>query len=104
MKFSRGQRLVFGASVAAMATSFLAAPAAAQVADVTAGNAYSLHGLVDLGAVERDAQNRRFVRAAELEPQTRPDIPTTELTPEIVIANPGTPTTARDPANVTGVG
>ncbi len=34
----------------------------------------------------------------------RPKIHESELTPQIVISNPGTPTTARDPVNVNGVG
>ena len=105
MKLSRTQRLVFGASIAAMATSFLSAPAVAQIADEGARSSQtSLQGLIDVGQVERDAQNRRYIRDAELAAQYRPDIRTTELSPEIVIAGPGTPTTARDPVNVTGVG
>src|SRR5262245_47834610 len=103
MKLSRTQRLVFGASIAAMATSFISTPAVAQIADGTAIST-SLHGLIDVGQVERDAQNRRLLRDSELAAQDRPDIRTTELMPEIVIANPDTPTTARDPVNVTGVG
>lgn len=104
MTLSRTRRLIFGASIAAMATSFVSTPAAAQIADEQATSSYSLHGLVDFGQVERDAQARRDIRAAQLEPQDRPDIHTTELLPSIVIANPDTPTTARDPVNVTGVG
>jgi hypothetical protein len=105
MNLSRTRRHVFGASIAALATSLLSAPAAAQIADDTGiTSAVSLHGLVDFGAVERDAQERRYLRDSEFAAQSRPDRPTTLLTPEIVIAAPGTPTTARDPVNVTGVG
>src|SRR4051794_25536065 len=102
MKASRTRRLVFGASIAAIATSFVSVPAIAQVAEE--GVAASLRDLVDIGQVERDALDRRLVRADAPEAQNRPDIRTTGLLPEIVIATPGTPTTARDPVNVTGVG
>src|SRR4051812_6848555 len=105
MKLSRTRRHVFGASVAALATSLLSAPAAAQIADDSGiTSTTSFRDLIDIGAVERDAQDRRYLRDSTLEAQSRPDRPTVELTPEIVIAGPGTPTTARDPVNVTGVG
>ena len=105
MTLSRTRRLVFGASVAAMAASFVSTPAAAQIAnDGDTGITPSLRGLFDVGQIERDAQDRRYIRATELEAQGRPNVSGTELTPEIVIANPDTPTTARDPVNVTGVG
>ena len=103
MKLSRTRRLVFGASVAAMATTLISAPAVAQIANDDSSS-FSTRNLVDIGQVERDAQARRDLRASALDPQGRPELPTTELTPEIVIANPDTPTTARDPVNVTGVG
>src|ERR1700712_5106723 len=106
MNSSRNRRLMLGASVAAMATSLMAAPAVAQIADGSAlGSSPSLRNLVDIGQVERDAQDRRFMRASDLAAQGRPEVPITELSPDIVIAGPpGTPTTARDPVNVTGVG
>ena len=107
MNLSRTRRLVFGASVAAMATSFISTPAVAQIADdggIGTASSFSTRNLVDIGQVEREAQDRRLARAAQLEAQGRPEVGTTELTPQIVIANPDTPTTARDPVNVTGVG
>jgi uncharacterized protein YhjY with autotransporter beta-barrel domain/V8-like Glu-specific endopeptidase len=105
MKLSRTRRLVFGASAAAIAASFSAAPAAAQIADESIGSATpSLRNLVDVSDVQREAQNSQYYRYGELLPQDRPNVSTTELTPQIVIAGPETPTTARDPNNVTGVG
>jgi len=101
MKLSRTQRLVFGASVAAMATSFISAPAVAQIAD---GSTPSLRSLIDISEVEREAQARSYARSSEFESWSRPDVSTTELTPQIVVSAPDTPTTARDPVNVTGVG
>ena len=105
MKLSRTRRLVFGASVAAIATAFAAAPAVAQVADdEAAGSAASLRNLFGVGQIEREAQDQRYLRATDPAPQSRPDVHTSDLVPQIVIADPNTPVTDRDPTNVTGVG
>ncbi|MFM5917368.1 MAG: autotransporter domain-containing protein [Novosphingobium sp.] len=44
------------------------------------------------------------IAAVTADPQAATNIAPTAATPQIVISNPGTPTTARDPVNVTGVG
>jgi len=71
---ARGLKGLLCGSVAGLCLAAVAAPALAQSGEP----AQPQGGLVNWGAVER--------------------------TPQIVIANPGTPTTARDPVNVTGVG
>lgn len=44
------------------------------------------------------------VPSAAIVPQQRGPITVAAPQPEILIANPGTPTTARDPVNITGIG
>jgi len=71
---ARGLKGVLCGSVAGLCLAAVAAPALAQSGEPDP----SQGGFVSWGAVER--------------------------APQIVIANPGTPTTARDPVNITGVG
>ena len=71
---ARGLRAVLCGSVAGLCLAAVAAPSLAQTQAADSGQG----GFLNWGAVERG--------------------------PQIVIANPGTPTTARDPQNVTGVG
>jgi len=62
---------------------------------VTPAQAADSFGPVDPSGVERIAQGD--VSIANFLPEVAPD-------PQIVISNPGTPTTALDPADITGVG
>lgn len=71
---ARGLRAVLCGSVAGLCLAAVAAPSLAQTQAADSGQG----GFLNWGAVERG--------------------------PQIVIANPGTPTTARDPVNITGVG
>lgn len=78
-----------GASLAALAVALVASPALAESPAAPGGEGLVL-------SVEREAQGATAVLDQRLQ-VTAPD-------PQILVANPGTPTTARDPVNVTGVG
>ena len=96
----------FGVSFAALAVALAASPALAESS--AAPDAGELLGAAGLQiSIERSAQvdNPYWVPTANDGPQAfGNDVPVVSPVPEIVIAAPGTPTTARDPVNVTGVG
>lgn len=95
-----------GASCAAMAVALAATPALADSS--AAPDAEDLLGSAGLEvSVERASQANYWqpAHSAQLEAQARTNnISVTAPDPQILIANPGTITTARDPVNVTGVG
>ncbi len=96
-----GRAVACSASFSALAIALTAAPALAQSSP--APDAESIAARAgDLFQPSLEAQNGTVrIDAVAPEPQT---IGVVAPDPQIVIANPGTPTTARDPVNITGVG
>lgn len=91
-----------GGSLAAMAMALVATPALADSSD--APDAGELLGKAGLEiSVQRAADTNYWTPATTGMPVRAPRTVTVSPEPEILIANPGTPTTARDPVNVTGV-
>lgn len=91
-----------GGSLAAMAMALVATPALADSSD--APDAGELLGKAGLEiSVQRAADSGSYWSATSGKPVRAPRTVTVSPEPEILIANPGTPTTARDPVNVTGV-
>lgn len=93
-----------GGSLAAMAMALVATPALADSSD--APDAGELLGKTGLEvSIQRAADTGTYWSAtAQGAPVRVARTVTVSPEPEILIANPGTPTTARDPVNVTGVG
>ena len=91
---------VRSASFSALAISLTAAPALAESS--AAPDAAAIARGIDLLQVQREAQGSTQIVQVAPEPQT--GVASVAPVPEILIANPGTPTTARDPVNITGVG
>lgn len=86
---------VLGASLAALAIALVASPALAESSAGPGSKDLLGNAGLDL-SVQREAQGAAATLDQRLQ-VTTPD-------PQILVANPGTPTTARDPVNVTGVG
>ena len=92
-----------GGSLAAMAMALVASPALADSSD--APDAGELLGEAGLEiSVQRAADSGSYWSATSGKAVRAPRTVTVSPEPEILIANPGTPTTARDPVNVTGIG
>ena len=95
-----------GTSCAALAVALAATPALADSS--AAPEAVNLLGEAGLEvSVQRASQGTYWQagNAAQIEAQARTvNVSVTAPDPQILIANPGTPTTARDPVRVTGVG
>ena len=89
-----------GASISALAIALTAAPALADSS--AAPDAETILRSADAFQIQREAQVT--VKVAAVIPDPQFGLPTIAPVPEILIANPGTPTTARDPVNITGVG
>jgi len=92
-----------GTSLAALAAALIAAPAFAESsAAPDAGELLGKVGLVT--TVQREAQESYWqagdIRSAVYNQRIEVAVPQ----PQILISNPGTPTTARDPVNVNGIG
>lgn len=88
-----------GASLVVLAAAFTAVPALAESSP--APDAGELLGEAGLAVtIQREAQRSYWTSAAPMDQRIRITAPR----PNIMIANPGTPFTARDPVNVNGVG
>lgn len=93
-----------GTSCAALAVALAATPALAEAS--AAPQAEDLLGQSGLEvSVQRASQGTYWqpAQTGQIDAQVR-TVNVTAPDPQILIANPGTPTTARDPVNVTGVG
>lgn len=92
-----------GASLAALAAALIAAPACAESsAAPDAGELLGKAGLVT--TVQREAQ-ASYWQAGDIRTAVHNQrIEVVAPQPNILIADPGTPTTARDPVNVNGIG
>jgi hypothetical protein len=87
---------------AALAVALASAPALA--VEANASSASDIRNLLTADGLAPHVDTRMNIMEVKPEPHTvRLDIQTAELDPQILIANPGTPTTARDPVNITGI-
>ncbi|WP_066793338.1 autotransporter outer membrane beta-barrel domain-containing protein [Sphingomonas soli] len=105
---SRAARVALLASAATLSLGFAASASAQTTGKISASEAeresQGSGARIDAGQVVLESQGSTIDYSHVLiEPQAHIDI-NAQPDPEILIANPGTATTARDPVNVTGIG
>ncbi|GGB70486.1 autotransporter domain-containing protein [Blastomonas aquatica] len=92
-----------GVAATAVAVALAAAPASA--IEANASSASDIRNTLVSGELAPHFDLSTQITTTSPDMQTvRLDIENVQLDPQILIANPGTPTTARDPVNITGVG
>ena len=97
-----GRAAFCSASFSALAIALTAAPALAESSPAPDAESIARSG-ADLFQPTLEPQSAN-IAAVAADPQAVPGISISAPGPQIVIANPGTPITDRDPVNITGVG
>lgn len=93
-----------GGSVAATAMAVALASAPAQAIEANASAASDMRNALVSDQLAPHTDGSLNIMSVVPEPQTfRLNIEDVQVDPQILIANPGTPTTARDPVNITGI-
>ncbi|WP_193746656.1 autotransporter domain-containing protein [Blastomonas sp. AAP53] len=104
VKNNRGLHRAISGGVAASAMAVALAAAPALAIEANASSASDIRNLLTADGLSPHFDSSLNLMDAKPEPHSmRLDIQDVELDPQILIANPGTPTTARDPVNITGV-
>ena len=97
-----GKAISSGVAASAMAVALAASPA--QAIEANASSASDLRNTLTADGLAPHFDGRLNIMEVKPEPHSqRLNIQDVDLDPQILIANPNTPITARDPVNITGV-